>query len=70
MAAEADARREEMNVKRPSDDDEEEAESEEESIIRPPANLLGILADREKLNTLILKLYPGNGGYALVLKGK
>ena len=42
----------------------------EADVINPPANLLGILVEREKLNTLILKLFPGNGGYALVLKGR
>ena len=74
VAAEADARQEELNVKRSHHGDHQEIELEEdledESIVRPPANLLGILVDREKLNTLILKLYPGNAGYALVLKGK
>ena len=66
MSAEAESRREERNAHLRDDVEE----SEDETIINPPANLLGILVEREKLNTLVLKLYPGNGGYALVLKGR
>lgn len=67
-SAEAEARREaEEEGEENARDGEVE---EEESTPNLPANLLGILVEREKLNTLVLKLYPGNGGYALVLKGK
>ena len=64
----------EAEVRREADEDEgldkRDEEVEEESTPNLPANLLGILVERERLNTLVLKLYPGNDGYALVLKGK
>ena len=72
MKAEIEAKRDERTARRAGDEEEmeEEEEDDDDTVISPPANLLGILVDRERLNTLVLKLYPGNGGYALVLKGK
>ncbi|KAK3099204.1 hypothetical protein FSP39_000975 [Pinctada imbricata] len=38
--------------------------------IRYATNLLSKLVRRDKLNCLILKLYPGNEGYSLMLRGR
>lgn len=34
------------------------------------SNLLSKLVRRDKLNCLVLKLYPGNEGYSIMLRGR